>query len=159
MLSFSWVKVCVSGFYAVQDTKTPVIIAAASMVLNILLNCVLVGPLGYKGLALATTISYTVNFVFLYMFLSEKFGKLWDGAFLTGLFRMVVAALMMAVVTYGAHAYCLRIFPGDGVSQRAAIALLPIVAAVCSYAGFSAALAIPEFRSLLSVARSKVDDE
>ncbi|HDP35376.1 MAG TPA: murein biosynthesis integral membrane protein MurJ, partial [Candidatus Hydrogenedentes bacterium] len=67
LVSFAWVKVLVQGFYARHDTRTPVVVAASCMLLNIALNLALVRPMGYQGLALSTSISFTVNFVALYL--------------------------------------------------------------------------------------------
>ena len=103
LLSYSWIKVSVQGFYAVKNTKTPVIVASACMLLNILLNFVLVGPMGYRGLALATALSFTVNFALLYVLLSVRFGRLWDGPMAVALGKITGAAILMAAVAYGAH--------------------------------------------------------
>ncbi|MDK1021478.1 MAG: murein biosynthesis integral membrane protein MurJ, partial [Candidatus Hydrogenedentes bacterium] len=153
LLSFAWVKVCVTGFYAVKDTRTPVIIASASMLCNILLNIVLIGPLGYKGLALATTISFTINAFFLYLFLWQKFGKMYDAEFLQSLLRITIAAILMAAVTYGVYLNVLKILPGDGLTYRAVHVLVPITAAVATYAGLCAALRVPELRGFTSMLR------
>ncbi len=155
LLSFAWVKVCVTGFYAVKDTRTPVIIASASMLFNILLNVVLIGPLGYKGLALATTISFTMNAVFLYLFLWHKFGRMYDAAFLQSLMRIAIAALLMTAVTYGVYLNMLKIVPGDGLTFRALHVLVPITAAVAVYAGLCAALRVPELRGFTAMLRKK----
>lgn len=157
LLSFTWVKVTVSGFYGMQDTKTPVIVASASMLLNIALNCALVRPLGYKGLALATTISYTVNFVVLYVVFSERLGKLWDGPFLTALVRMFATAMMMAAVTKAAHVRTVHVFQGSGLSDRLACATIPIAVALLSYCVLSWFLGVEELRDFLAILRRRKD--
>lgn len=146
LLSFVWVKVSVSGFYAVQNTVTPVVVASASMILNIMLNCVLVGPMGFQGLALATTISFTVNFVFLYFLLSERFGMLIDAEFITAILRICLATLMMAAVTYGVYVNIGRFVPETAPFALAARTLGPIAAAILAYWGLCAALDVPEFK-------------
>ncbi len=153
LLSFAWVKVCVTGFYAIKNTRTPVIIASASMLLNILLNFALIGPLGYKGLALATTISFTINAFFLYLFLCQKFGKMYDAEFLQSLLRIAIAALLMAAVTYGVYLNSVKILPGDTFIPRLVHVLAPVAAAVASYAGLCAALRVPELRGFASIFR------
>jgi len=55
------IKVLAPGFYARQDIKTPVRIAVIAMFVNMGFNLVLMFPFGHTGLALATTISATVN--------------------------------------------------------------------------------------------------
>ncbi len=113
LLSFTWVKVSVQGFFAVQDTRSPVIMATLSMVLNIVLNMTLVGPMGFQGLALATTLSYTANFLGLYVLLCRRYGALVSSRYLLGLAKLCLAAGIMGVVLSQNHHW----YPGSWVSQ------------------------------------------
>lgn len=54
-------KVFVTGFFARQDTKTPVKIAVISIVCNLCLNIILMGPFAHVGLAMATSIAAWIN--------------------------------------------------------------------------------------------------
>lgn len=54
-------KVFVAGFFARQDTKTPVKIAIISIICNLILNIILMGPFSHVGLAMATSIAAWVN--------------------------------------------------------------------------------------------------
>jgi putative peptidoglycan lipid II flippase len=67
LLPFLLVKVFAPGFYARQDTKTPVRFAIIAILVNVSVSLVLFSPLGHVGLALATTISATVNASLLYL--------------------------------------------------------------------------------------------
>jgi putative peptidoglycan lipid II flippase len=61
LLGFILIKVLAPGFYARQDTKTPMRIGAISMGINVLLSLLLVVPLKHVGLALAISLSAFVN--------------------------------------------------------------------------------------------------
>jgi putative peptidoglycan lipid II flippase len=54
-------KVFVTGFFARQDTTTPVIIAIISIACNLVLNVILMGPFAHVGLAIATSIAAWLN--------------------------------------------------------------------------------------------------
>ncbi|MBI3314607.1 MAG: polysaccharide biosynthesis C-terminal domain-containing protein, partial [Candidatus Omnitrophica bacterium] len=54
-------RIFVSAFYALQDTKTPVKVAALCLVINVVLNFILMYPLKIGGIALASSISGLVN--------------------------------------------------------------------------------------------------
>jgi putative peptidoglycan lipid II flippase len=54
------------GYYARQDTKTPVKIGIQAMAVNMVLNLALVGPLQHTGLALATSLAAFFNAYMLY---------------------------------------------------------------------------------------------
>ncbi|MGH2571372.1 MAG: murein biosynthesis integral membrane protein MurJ, partial [bacterium] len=59
--AYGLVKGLSQAFYSVQDTKTPVRVAVASMVANIVLILLLMGPLGLRGLALGTSLAAFFN--------------------------------------------------------------------------------------------------
>lgn len=59
--SFMLIKVLASGFYSRKDIKTPVRYAVIAMLSNIVLNLILIFPLKHAGLALATSLSATLN--------------------------------------------------------------------------------------------------
>jgi putative peptidoglycan lipid II flippase len=59
--AFILVKILAPGFYANQDTKTPFKIATLCVVINLVFNLLLMGPLKYVGMALATSIASWVN--------------------------------------------------------------------------------------------------
>ncbi|PLX60087.1 murein biosynthesis integral membrane protein MurJ [Sedimenticola selenatireducens] len=66
LLSFILIKVLAPGYYSRQDTRTPVRIAVIAMVANMVMNIILVFPLAHAGLALATSLSATLNAFLLY---------------------------------------------------------------------------------------------
>lgn len=67
LMGFVLVKVLAPGFYARQDTRTPVRIGQISVGANIVLSLVLVYPLAHVGLALAVSLAALVNAGLLYL--------------------------------------------------------------------------------------------
>ncbi len=61
LLFFMIIKVLAPGYFARQDTKTPVKIAVFAMVANMVFNLALVWSLDHAGLALATSLSAALN--------------------------------------------------------------------------------------------------
>tara|TARA_B100000676_G_scaffold309124_1_gene371773 strand:- start:17265 stop:18851 length:1587 start_codon:yes stop_codon:yes gene_type:complete len=59
--AFVLIKVLVPGFFAREDTKTPVLIAIFCLFINIIANIILMGPLGHVGIAVATSIAGWIN--------------------------------------------------------------------------------------------------
>lgn len=64
--AFVLIKILAPGFYARQDTKTPMRIAVIAVGVNVLLSLVLVWPLAHVGLALATSGAAVINAWLLY---------------------------------------------------------------------------------------------
>jgi len=72
LLGFVGVKVLASGFYARQNTRTPVKIAVIAMITNIVLNLILIVPLRHAGLALSTALAALLNTSLLYYQLRKQ---------------------------------------------------------------------------------------
>ena len=100
LLSFMFIKVLAPGYYARQDTKTPVKIAIKAMVANMAFNLILAPFFGYVGLAIATTLSATLNAMMLYHGL--KSANVFQLSNKTWWFiaRLVFSATVMALIVY-----------------------------------------------------------
>lgn len=72
LVSFMLIKVLAPGFYARQDTKTPVKIGIVTLILNMVFNIALAPFIGYLGLALATSLSASCNAYLLYYHLRKR---------------------------------------------------------------------------------------
>jgi len=70
--AFMLIKVLASGFYSRQDIKTPVRIAVAALIVNMVLNFMLIWHLKHAGLALATSLAACVNAVLLCWYLISR---------------------------------------------------------------------------------------
>lgn len=66
LVSFMLVKVLAPGYFSRQDTQSPVKYGIICMVANMVFNLILVVPFEYIGLALATSLSGTLNAALLY---------------------------------------------------------------------------------------------
>ena len=100
LLSFMFIKILAPGYYARQDTKTPVKIGITAMVANMVFNLMLAPFLGYVGLALATTLSATLNAWLLYRGLKAQ--GVYQLSTKTMLFiaKLMISAAVMAGVVY-----------------------------------------------------------
>ena len=98
VMTFMLIKVLAPGYFARQDTKTPVKIAIICMITNMALNLIFIWPLAHVGLALATSVSALLNA-----------GLLWWGLRKAGVFqaqpgwlkfslRLLAACTAMALV-------------------------------------------------------------
>ncbi|MBI4011154.1 MAG: murein biosynthesis integral membrane protein MurJ [Candidatus Rokubacteria bacterium] len=74
LVGFASVKIGAQAFYALGDTRTPVKVAVAAMVLNSVLAVALALPLRHGGLALATSCSATANALSLAWLLRRRLG-------------------------------------------------------------------------------------
>ena len=61
LVGFTLIKVLAPGYFARQDTRTPVRIGIIAMLFNMVMNLILVFPLAHAGLALATSLAAFLN--------------------------------------------------------------------------------------------------
>ncbi|HBL21064.1 MAG TPA: murein biosynthesis integral membrane protein MurJ [Alteromonas mediterranea] len=100
LLSFMLVKVLAPGFYSRQDTKTPVKFGIWCMVANMVFNVVLAIPFGYVGLAIATSMSATLNAVLLYITLHRQGVFALSRTSVLFIARVIVASTAMGALIY-----------------------------------------------------------
>lgn len=86
-------------FYALQDTKRPMINAAIAMVLNIILNIILSRRLGVGGLALATSISAIVCVILLFVQLHKKLGYINIFSYFVETTKIVISTMSMIITS------------------------------------------------------------
>ena len=100
LLSFMFIKVLAPGYYARQDTKTPVKIGIIAMVANMTFNLILAPIYGYVGLAIATALSATLNCFLLYRGLNKLGVYRLSKQTVSVIVRLIIAASAMAGVIY-----------------------------------------------------------
>ena len=105
LVAFSLVKVLVPGYFARQDTRSPVRIGVIAMVFNIVVNLVLVGAMlrfdiaaPHAGLALATSLAAWLNATLLWLGLRRNGAYRVAAGWPLLLLRVVLASAAMAAV-------------------------------------------------------------
>ncbi len=106
LIFFSYVKLLSQAFYAHKLIKYPVIFTSIAMILNIELNAILIPYLGAAGLALASSISASINFFFLNLYLRKKLKiKLNFSPF----FKLIPIGVTSAILMLWLQPYAIRI--------------------------------------------------
>ncbi len=127
------VKVLTPGFFARKDTVTPMRIAVLAMIVNLVLNLVLMGPLKHAGLALATALSAWLNIALLAYFLRARGHLHFDARLRRRLPRMVLASALMGLALWLA-AWALAAPLAGGLGLKAAALSLLVMGGLALYA-------------------------
>ena len=98
--AFIMVKVFAPGFYAREDTKTPVKIAIFCVALNIAGNLILMQYFQHVGLAMATTLSAWVNALLMGFVLWKREHFMPDSALIFAILKTLIAAITMGALLY-----------------------------------------------------------
>lgn len=92
------------GFYALQDTVTPVVVGTIMTLFFIPLNWLLMQPMGHNGLALATSIMAIVHLLVMSAILARRVDGIGAWRILRSTFRIMAAAVVAAAAAWGAAA-------------------------------------------------------
>lgn len=135
------VRNLVSGFYALQDSKTPVLIAVVALIVNGVTALLLMGPFLHVGLAAALAISSALNMMLLVWFLQRRIGgkgyalcrSLRTTILATGVMALVLLAMMpmmrvtivglLLVIASAVVVYVLTLFFIDREGFRSLVSL------------------------------------
>lgn len=122
--SYVLVKVLTPGFYARQDTRTPVRYAMWSVGVNIVANIILIPLLGHVGPPLATALASTVNVAMLYRTLRKRGHFAVDAQLRRRLPRLALAALLMGAAVFGLESLLDPYLIGPMAMRYAALVVL-----------------------------------
>ena len=146
LLSCCFIKIFVNAFYAMQDTRTPVKTMFFSVVVNILLSLALMRGLKIGGLALASSLSATLNMALLYVFLRRRIGPLDERLLFVSFLKVLSAALLMGLFALGYNQWVLEANVHGARWLQALVLALGIASSVAVYAAAVFALRVGEIR-------------
>jgi putative peptidoglycan lipid II flippase len=95
------VRQLVPVFYALGDTRTPVVVSVIDLAAFIVLAYVLRGPMGHAGVSLAVTGSSAVQMVLLFVGLRLRLGTVRAAEVGSSAARTIAASLLAAVAGWG----------------------------------------------------------
>ncbi len=149
--AFSAVRIVVSMFYALQDTRTPVKTAAVSIAANILLGMALMGPMQHCGLALATSLASMLNLAMLVYVLRRRLGVIrWRGIGVSCLKTLAASGVMATASLWIYRLIATDTATAGGLRLIAAIGAA-IVVGVAVFCAAARLLKIPEWRTVMGM--------
>lgn len=125
-----------SAFYALEDTRTPMNLTIAAVLLNIVMSFTFVGPLGLGGLALADSLTNTVLAFVSFGLLSRRLNGIKGLALSFTIARMLLAAALAGMLMSWVYSI-ITVFP-----DNSGIIFLALRIGVSCLAGFTLYLAL-----------------
>ena len=150
MIAFGLRDILSRAFYALQDTKTPMINATIAVVINIILNIVLSKYLGIGGLALATSIAAIVGTLLLFITLRRKIGGFGLKEITKSFIKICIASILMGFIALGSFN-----FFSQNIRENLAL-ILAIGVGALAYAILIYFMRIPEVDRSIEAMKKKV---
>lgn len=155
LFAFAGEKLVATGFFAAQDTRTPVRLGVISLVVNAIFNVILLKPMAESGLALSTSVASIIEFVLLIYFYQKQISSLPIREIVVSFLKITGASLSMGAVCWFALQFFRAQFPGEGIFERLAHVFGPISLSVVSYFIFCFVFRVREMKEAVNFIKSK----
>lgn len=154
--AFVLVKVFSPGFFAREDTKTPMYFAGASVVVNILVSLALFSFIGHVGIAIATSLAGWVNAGLLALTLTRRGHFSFDETFRRRMPRMGLACLVMGTALWAVQVALEPWFAATvGITVQIAALVALVVCGIAVYAVMAHVTGALRYQDLMKALRGK----
>jgi putative peptidoglycan lipid II flippase len=147
-------RTMIPAFYSLQDAWTPLKIALICLGANVVFNSILIYPMKHAGLALATSLSSTLNLILLFRKLNLKLGGLDFMRNMKSLLRILFCSLPLGLVAYWVCSFGSWSMTGNE-GQKITILMIGIVIGMVIYLTCSYWVKNEEMLFLLKMVRRK----
>jgi putative peptidoglycan lipid II flippase len=156
LVGYSAARIASPVFYALQRSRVAVLLSTISVAINLVFSVILVRWLGFRGLAVATSMAAIVHGALSLVLLRRQLGRI-GGRQLTMTFLKIVMAsgVMALVVAVASHELALWI-PGDRLGAQLVRLSVTIVFGLVAVAVSARLLSISEFDSVVEQIRGRL---
>ena len=155
LVGYSVVRIASPTFYALNESRTPVKVSIAAVLVNAALNIALVQVMGYRGLALGTSIAALVNAATLLVLLRRRLDGLEERRVLISFGKITIASLVMGAAALVIDRYSIVWLPGTALVPQLLRLAAAIGIAVAVLAAAAHVLHIDEFRRGINLVTSR----
>ena len=154
LTGYSVVKIASPTFYALGDSRTPVLVSVLSVLTNAALNILFVREFGYRGLALGTSLTALLNAGLLMLLLRRRLGGLHVRHLASVLVRVAIAGAIMGAAAWGLDRGLQMRLPGTALPLQTARVGVAITGALLALGVSLKLLRVTEFTDVVeAVAR------
>jgi putative peptidoglycan lipid II flippase len=153
--AFAGVRIIVSAFYSLQDTKTPAMTAAVAVGANVVLSLIFMRPLGVAGLALATAVAAMLNGAILVAVLNRRLGGVEWLSISRSCVRAVAACVPLALACWWVAGAQVWSHPNDWIAKSVML-FVAVGLSVTGYLGVHAMMRSEELDVVWGMVRRKI---
>jgi len=153
LIGYSAVKLISPAFYALGDSRIPVIASGASIGVNVLLNVVVLRALGHRGLALGTALAALTNAGILLFLLRDRLKGIDGARVIATVAKIALASVVMAAAAYQTERG-LHLVMGDSTALQAVRVFGSIAVGLATLAISAQLLRIEEFTDNVRLLKS-----
>jgi putative peptidoglycan lipid II flippase len=155
LVPFAGVKIMVPVYYALDDTRIPVLGSFLTVAANLLLINLTLASLQHRAIALSTSLCVIFNFLFLAAVLYRKLSGYQARVLALNLVKVTGAGVIMGLVVARLHPRAIA-WLGHGLAGQALSLGGVIILGMVLYVAIVSRLHIPEFQELLQHVRNRL---
>ena len=156
LIGYSAARIASPTFYALRQSRVPVVVSACTIATNIVLSVVLVRAIGFRGLALGTSLAALANGGMLMLLLHRRLGGIHGRQLTITLAKVTASATVMAMVALGVERAAGGVAAGGRVTAQAIRLVLAIVCGLVALALSAKLLRIKEFGDAFEMVRTRL---
>ncbi len=161
LTGYAAIKVLSPAFYALDDAKTPMIIALCSIAVNALASYGFRQVLdnygyGHVGVALATSSVALVNFFALALMMRKRISRIDGGEIIAAFIKIAVASAIMSAVCYFSYYFLANQFGEKTLISKFVEALVPIALGGMTFLLMAKVLRVEEVSKLYNALARKL---
>ncbi len=155
LYAYSGVKVLAPAFYALDEARVAVAGSLLGMGANVALNLALHPVLGYRGVAIGTSLAAWANFAVLAAAWQRRHGGFGGAGLLRHLLRVGACSAVLALAAWAAHRALQASVAGPGIGAQLLLAFGPIGAGAVAYLAAARLLGVRELGEVWAALRRK----
>jgi putative peptidoglycan lipid II flippase len=146
LTGYAAIKILAPAFYALGDSRTPMIISLLSMLTNFAMNWSLVGVMQERGLALSTSTVGLANFALLYLIMRKRIKGIEGRRTATAVVKILSASAVMGAACW-ATSLGLSSALGESFGARLANVVVSVAAGACLFYVAASFLRVEELKA------------
>jgi putative peptidoglycan lipid II flippase len=156
LVGYSAARIVSPTFYAIRQSRVPVFVSTAAIATNVALSLLLVRWLGFRGLALATSLVAVGNAAMLIWLLRRRLDGLGGRRLAVVFVKIVIAAIVMAAATLAIQHVMNRVAPGTGLALQIVRLGTSIGGGLLTLGAMATFLRVAEFADAVGVVQARV---
>lgn len=156
LAAYGAILIVLRGFYAIQNTLTPLLISIAAILINVVFSLALVGPMGHCGLALAYSLAGISQCLLLMFFLRRKIGPMGMRCLSRSMVQILIACAAMALAVWGTVALSDALLGVESKIAQLVQVGVSVVVGVAVYIVITGCMKMEEFTTVRNAVMRKL---
>lgn len=150
LTAYSAIKVLAPAFYALKDTRIPMLASVLSIITNYFVAKLSIESfgIGHRGLALSVSAVALINFAVLFFFLRRKLAGIEGWGLLLAFGKVLLAALLMGAACYFLSEQLMRFLGGQALWARLVNVMISVGVGVLVFGVAAKVLRVGELEQL-----------